>query len=134
MDPSSGVLAWRGVAWRRTVVLSLIPGYSLPFKLNQHRRYRIPRQKHKVTNWREYDASLRQGGVVSVVEMAWSARLRRNDGCLAQAARSTGMGLASFSPSVYHPSTFRMVIWPDAISAQNSRAEVSAYGSTGSKS
>jgi hypothetical protein len=29
------------------------------------------------------------------------------------------MGLASFSPSVCHPFTFRMVIWPDAIKAQN---------------
>jgi len=40
------------------------------------------------------------------------------------------MGSASFSPSVCHPSTLRMVIWPDAISAQNSMAAVSAEGST----
>ncbi|MDQ2762845.1 MAG: IS5 family transposase [Pseudomonadota bacterium] len=32
----------------------------MPFKLNQDRRHHIPKQKHKVTNWREYDASLRQ--------------------------------------------------------------------------
>ena len=31
----------------------------MPFKLNQAHRHRIPRQKHKVLNWRAYDASLR---------------------------------------------------------------------------
>lgn len=40
------------------------------------------------------------------------------------------MGSASVSPSVCHPSTFRMMIWPDAIKAQNSIAAVSADGST----
>jgi hypothetical protein len=33
---------------------------TLPFKLNQDRRHRIPRQqRHKVTNWPAYDAALR---------------------------------------------------------------------------
>jgi hypothetical protein len=31
----------------------------LPFKLNQGRRRRIPKQQRKVINWCEYDASLR---------------------------------------------------------------------------
>ncbi len=38
----------------------------LPFKLNQDRRRHIPKQKHKVMNWREYDASLRQRGSLTV--------------------------------------------------------------------
>jgi len=38
----------------------------LPFKLNQHRRHHIPKQKHKLMNWREYDASLRQRGSLTV--------------------------------------------------------------------
>ncbi len=38
----------------------------LPFKLNQDRRRHIPKQKHKLTNWREYDASLRQRGSLTV--------------------------------------------------------------------
>ncbi len=38
----------------------------MPFKLNQHRRHHIPKQKHKVMNWREYDASLRQRGSLTV--------------------------------------------------------------------
>ena len=32
----------------------------VPFKLNQNCRHRIPRQRHKVTNWPDYEASLRQ--------------------------------------------------------------------------
>src|SRR3954462_15938460 len=39
---------------------------TLPFKLNQDRRHHIPKQKHKVTNWREYAASLRQRGSLTV--------------------------------------------------------------------
>ena len=35
---------------------------ALPFKPNQDRRHRIPRQKHKVTNWPAYEAGLRQRG------------------------------------------------------------------------
>lgn len=35
---------------------------TLPFKLNQDRRRHIPKQKHKLMNWRAYDASLRQRG------------------------------------------------------------------------
>jgi hypothetical protein len=34
----------------------------LPFKLNQDRRHHIPRQRRKVVNWRDYDASLRRRG------------------------------------------------------------------------
>ena len=30
----------------------------MPFKANADRRHRIPRQRFKITNWREYDASL----------------------------------------------------------------------------
>ena len=32
----------------------------VPFKLNQNRRHHIPRQRHKVTNWPDYEANLRQ--------------------------------------------------------------------------
>ncbi len=38
----------------------------MPFKLNQDRRHHIPRQKRKVVNWRDYDASLRQRGSLTV--------------------------------------------------------------------
>ncbi len=40
---------------------------SVPFKLNQDRRHHIPKQKRKVTNWREYDAGLRQRGSLTVL-------------------------------------------------------------------
>jgi len=38
----------------------------MPFKLNQNRRHHIPRQRHKVTNWPDYEASLRQRGNLTV--------------------------------------------------------------------
>jgi hypothetical protein len=38
----------------------------VPFKLNQNCRHDIPRQRHKVTNWPDYEASLRQRGSLTV--------------------------------------------------------------------
>ena len=32
---------------------------TVPFKLNQDRRRHIPGQRHRVTNWPAYEASLR---------------------------------------------------------------------------
>src|SRR3954454_23685621 len=58
---------------------------ALPFKLNQDRRRHIPEQKRKVTNWRDYDESLRRRGSVTVwfsdeaVE-AWEAERRTSRG------------------------------------------------------
>jgi len=57
----------------------------LPFKLNQDRRHHIPKQKHQVTNWREYDASLRQRGSLTVwftdeAIAAWAAEPRATPG------------------------------------------------------
>src|SRR4051812_33074228 len=58
---------------------------ALPFKLNQDRRRHIPEQKRKVTNWREYDESLRRRGSLTVwfsdaaVE-AWKAERRTSRG------------------------------------------------------
>ena len=57
----------------------------MPFKLNQDRRHHIPKQKYKVMNWREYDASLRQRGSLTVwftneaIE-AWRAEPRTTRG------------------------------------------------------
>ena len=82
----------------------------------QLRRHRLTADQH--------------GAVATCVEIAWAACLRRDDSWMDQAARSTGTGAASFSPKVCHPFTLRMVIWPEASSAQNSMAAVSADGST----
>jgi hypothetical protein len=38
----------------------------MPFKANAARRHRIPKQRHRVTNWAEYDAALRQRGSLTV--------------------------------------------------------------------
>ncbi len=57
----------------------------MPFKLNQARRHHIPRQRHKVTNWPAYDASLRQRGSLTVwftdeAIAAWTAEPRTTRG------------------------------------------------------
>jgi len=38
----------------------------VPFKTNADRRHHIPKQRHQVTNWREYDEALRQRGSLMV--------------------------------------------------------------------
>src|SRR4051812_30215789 len=58
---------------------------SLPFKLNQAGRHHIPRQRHRVTNWPAYDASLRQRGSLTVwftdeAIAAWRAEPRTTRG------------------------------------------------------
>ncbi len=58
---------------------------TLPFKLNQAGRHHIPRQKHTVTNWPAYDASLRQRGNLTVwftaeAIQAWAAEPRTTRG------------------------------------------------------
>jgi hypothetical protein len=57
----------------------------VPFKLNQDRRHHIPRQRHKVTNWPAYEASLRQRGSLTVwfsddAITAWAAEPRTTRG------------------------------------------------------
>src|SRR5436305_13976114 len=58
---------------------------TVPFKLSRDRRHHIPRQRHKVANWREYDASLRQRGSLTVwftdeAIAAWAAEPRTSRG------------------------------------------------------
>src|SRR5215217_1224012 len=58
---------------------------TLPFKLNQDRRHRIPRQRRKITNWPAYEASLRQRGSLTVwftdeAITAWAAEPRTTRG------------------------------------------------------
>ena len=57
----------------------------MPFKANADRRHHIPAQRHRVRNWREYDAGLRARGSLTVwftaeaVE-AWRAAPRTTRG------------------------------------------------------
>jgi hypothetical protein len=58
---------------------------AVPFKLNQDRRHHILRQRHKVTNWPAYEASLRQRGSLTVwftddAIAAWAAERRTTRG------------------------------------------------------
>ena len=57
----------------------------MPFKANSDRRHRIPKQRHRVTNWETYEAGLRARGSLTVwftaeaVE-AWRAEPRTGRG------------------------------------------------------
>jgi DDE family transposase len=57
----------------------------LPFKTNAGRRHHIPEQRHRVTNWAEYDAALRARGSLTVwftpeAIAAWAAAPRTTRG------------------------------------------------------
>ena len=57
----------------------------MPFKFHRKGRHHIPRQKHRVTNWRDYDASLRNRGSLTswFTEEAianWNAQPRTTPG------------------------------------------------------
>jgi hypothetical protein len=59
--------------------------FLVPFKANAARRHHIPRQRHRVTNWAEYDAALRQRGSLTVwftdaAIAAWRAEPRTTPG------------------------------------------------------
>src|SRR5215212_2374483 len=56
---TSGRLGWGRVLDRRGAP-------AMPFKTNRDRRYRIPKQRHRVTNWAVYDAGLRARGSLTV--------------------------------------------------------------------
>src|SRR6476469_8526854 len=58
---------------------------AVPFKANAARRHRIPRQRHRVTNWAAYEAGLRQRGSLTVwfadeAIAAWRAEPRTTPG------------------------------------------------------
>jgi hypothetical protein len=71
----------------------------VPFKANAARRHHIPKQRHRVTNWRAYDASLRQRGSLTIwftegpwCTDQWDGRLdptSRRGSCDADGLRAT---------------------------------------------
>ena len=61
----------------------------MPFKANAARRHHIPKQKHRVTNWAEYDAGLRARGSLTVL----CGRPERGNG-FAAARCANRLGLA----------------------------------------
>ena len=57
----------------------------MPFKANASRSHHIPKQRHQVTNWSEYDAALRQRGSLTVwfsedAIVAWRVERRTTRG------------------------------------------------------
>jgi hypothetical protein len=60
----------RGVSFLRSVEADVFRGYHggcvMPFKFHSKGRRHIPRQRYRVTNWREYDAALRNRGSLTI--------------------------------------------------------------------
>ena len=57
----------------------------MPFKLNSKGRHHIPRQRHRVTNWRDYGAPLRNRGSLTIwfteeAPAGWKAQPRTTPG------------------------------------------------------
>ena len=57
----------------------------MPHKHNANRRHRIPRSRYKVTNWKAYEAGLRQRGSLTIwlteeAVRAWRAAPRTRPG------------------------------------------------------
>ena len=73
----------------------------MPFKANADRRHHIPKQRHRVTNWAEYDAALRARGSLTVwftaeAVAAWAAAPRTTRGgqpCYSDLAIATALTL-----------------------------------------
>jgi hypothetical protein len=62
------------------------PGtFALPFKYHAEHRHHIPKPRYRVTNWAEYDASLKRRGSLTVwftdeAIQAWRAEPRTTPG------------------------------------------------------
>src|SRR3954469_21679162 len=75
---ASGRLVWGRALDRRGAP-------AMPFKANRDRRHHLPKQRHQVTNWATYDASLRARGSLTVWFTAeaikgWRAEARTGRG------------------------------------------------------
>jgi hypothetical protein len=55
---------WRNERDRRRAISAR--GFIVPFKHHSKGRRHIPRQRHRVTNWRDYDAALCNRGSLTV--------------------------------------------------------------------
>ena len=66
----------------------------MPFKSNADRRHHIPKQRHRVTNWAEYDAGLRARGSLTVWFTAEVTEGWRAEACLGQGGQAKYSDLA----------------------------------------
>src|SRR3954454_14932855 len=80
---SPGGMASGRLVWGRALDRRGAP--AMPFKANRDRWHHIPKQRHQVTNWATYDASLRARGSLTVwftaeAMEAWKAEPRTGRG------------------------------------------------------
>jgi hypothetical protein len=74
---------WRAEGDRRQAISAW--SFIVPFKHHSKGRRHIPRQRHRVTNWRDYDTALRNRGSLTIwfTEEAlagWRAQSRKTPG------------------------------------------------------
>ena len=67
---------------RKTFPIFRVGGPIMPFELHSKGRRHIPRQRHRVANWREYDATLRYRGSLTIwftpdAIAGWNAHLEQ---------------------------------------------------------
>jgi hypothetical protein len=89
----------------------------VPFKANQDRRHRIPKQRHRVTNWAGYDAALRRRGSLTVwfsdeAIAAWRAAPRTTRGGQPHYS-ALAIGTALALRAVFRPSRCRLRLMAD---------------------
>jgi hypothetical protein len=82
MEPCRG---WRAEAGQPRVISLSVWKSPVPFKHHAAHRHHIPKRRHRVTNWREYDAALRRRGSLTLwftdeAIAAWRAEPRTTPG------------------------------------------------------
>jgi hypothetical protein len=74
---------WRAEGDRRQAISAR--SFIVPFKHHSKGRRHIPRQRHRVTNWRDYDTALRNRGSLTIwfteeALVGWRAQSRKTPG------------------------------------------------------
>jgi hypothetical protein len=76
-----------------------LPGtFALPFKYHADHRHRVPKARYRITNWAEYDASLRQRGSLTIWLPTRRSRLGGRSREPRQAANRITLPLRSARP------------------------------------
>jgi hypothetical protein len=75
--------SWRAEGDRRQAISAR--SFIVPFKHHSKGRRHIPRQRHRVTNWRDYDTALRNQGSLTIwfteeALVGWRAQSRKTPG------------------------------------------------------
>src|SRR4051794_17691450 len=108
----------------------------MPFKANRDRRHHIPKQRHQVTNWAEYDAALRARGSLTAwftpeAVATWAApRLTRvhATGAVSSRAQNGLLGVFPFAGRIGGGNCMPRTVWKaDPTTDRAARDVLAAY-------